>query len=121
MLPPAGDGGAETSIASCGDVQPARGAARAIREPAGRSRLVGADGPEAAESWLLQSLIKDTEGFMSRHVERRISLAITRRLVETSVTPNAMTLVSLAIGLLGRAVLPARRRRCCSSPARCSS
>jgi len=62
---------------------------------------VGADGTKAAEAWLLQSLIKDTEGFMSRHVERRISLAITRRLVATSITPNAMTLVSLAVGLLG--------------------
>ena len=70
-------------------------------DPAGRFPLVGADGTKAAEAWLLQSLIKDTEGFMSRHVERRISLAITRRLVATSITPNAMTLVSLAVGLLG--------------------
>ena len=38
---------------------------------------------------------------MSRHVERRISLAITRRLVGTRITPNQMTLVSLTIGLLG--------------------
>jgi phosphatidylglycerophosphate synthase len=53
------------------------------------------------ESWLLQSLIKRNEGFMSRHVERRISLALTRRLVETSVTPNAITVISVAIGLLG--------------------
>jgi 1L-myo-inositol 1-phosphate cytidylyltransferase / CDP-L-myo-inositol myo-inositolphosphotransferase len=73
----------------------------AAGDPAGRFPLVGADGPRAAEAWLLQSLIKDTEGFMSRHVERRISLAITRRLVGTSITPNAMTLVSLAMGLLG--------------------
>jgi 1L-myo-inositol 1-phosphate cytidylyltransferase / CDP-L-myo-inositol myo-inositolphosphotransferase len=70
-------------------------------DPAGRFPLGGADGTKAAEAWLLQSLIKDTEGFMSRHVERRISLAITRRLVATSITPNAMTLVSLAVGLLG--------------------
>ena len=54
-----------------------------------------------AESWLLQSLIKRNEGFMSRHVERRISLTVTRRLVATPVTPNMMTLVSVAIGLLG--------------------
>jgi len=53
----------------------------------------------AAESWLLRGLIKDSEGFMSRHVERLVSLALTRRLVWTAVTPNAMTLVSLAIGL----------------------
>jgi len=38
---------------------------------------------------------------MSRHFERKISLALTRRLAATRVTPDAMTLVSLAIGLLG--------------------
>jgi phosphatidylglycerophosphate synthase len=70
-------------------------------DPGGRFALVGAAGTKAAEAWLLQSLIKDTEGLMSRHVERRISLALTRRLVGTSITPNAMTLVSLAVGLLG--------------------
>ena len=55
----------------------------------------------AAEAWLLRSLIKANEGFMSRHVERRISLAITRRLVRTRVTPNMITLMSVGIGLLG--------------------
>jgi phosphatidylglycerophosphate synthase len=54
-----------------------------------------------AERHLLWGLVKDTEGFMSRQVERRISLAITRRLVSTRVTPNAMTAVSVGIGLLG--------------------
>ena len=96
LLRSAGDGaldliaelGRRPRVASAGD-------------PAGRFPLVGADGTKAAEAWLLQSLIKGTEGFMSRHVERRISLAITRRLVATSITPNAMTLVSLAVGLLG--------------------
>jgi phosphatidylglycerophosphate synthase len=52
-----------------------------------------------AETWLLRSLIKQREGFMSRHFERRISLAVTRRLAPTSITPNAMTLVSGGIGL----------------------
>jgi phosphatidylglycerophosphate synthase len=70
-------------------------------DPAGRFALGGAAGPKAALDWLLRSLIKDTEGFMSRHLERRISLALTRRLVGTRITPNAMTLVSLSIGLLG--------------------
>jgi CDP-L-myo-inositol myo-inositolphosphotransferase len=55
----------------------------------------------AAESWLLRGLIKDSEGFMSRHVERRISLAVTHRLVWTALTPNGMTGVSLAVGLAG--------------------
>lgn len=70
-------------------------------DPAGRFALGAAAGARAAEDWLLRSLVKDTEGFMSRHVERRISLAITRQLVNTRITPNEMTLVSLTIGLLG--------------------
>ncbi len=56
---------------------------------------------EKAERNLFRSLIKDTEGFMSRHFERRISLALSRRLVNTSITPNQMTLISLTVGLLG--------------------
>jgi phosphatidylglycerophosphate synthase len=54
-----------------------------------------------AERWLLRSLIKQNEGFMSRHFERRLSLALTRRLARTSVTPNTMTFISLAVGLSG--------------------
>ncbi len=54
----------------------------------------------AAEAWLLRGLIKASEGFMSRQVERRVSLALTRRLMDTGITPNTMTLISLAIGLL---------------------
>jgi phosphatidylglycerophosphate synthase len=66
----------------------------------GRFPLGAAGDLRAAEAWLLRGLIKDTEGFMSRHLERLISLALTRRLVSTSVTPNAMTLVSLAVGVV---------------------
>ena len=54
-----------------------------------------------AETWLLRGLIKETEGFMSSHFERKISLALSRRLASTSVTPNQMTLVSVAVGLVG--------------------
>jgi phosphatidylglycerophosphate synthase len=67
----------------------------------GRFPLRSAGDVRVAESWLLRGLIKETEGFMSRHVERRISLALTRRLVWTSVTPNTLTLACLAIGLAG--------------------
>lgn len=54
-----------------------------------------------ARKRLLQDLVKDTEGFMSRHVERKISLSVSRLIAGTRVTPNAMTLISVAIGLLG--------------------
>jgi phosphatidylglycerophosphate synthase len=70
-------------------------------EPNGRFLLgTRADVPHA-ETWLLQSLIKQGEGVASRYLERRISLAITRRLVTTGMTPNAMTLVSVSVGLVG--------------------
>lgn len=54
-----------------------------------------------AERWLLDGLVKDNEGFMSRHFERKVSLAVSRLLAGTRITPNAMTLVSVGIGLLG--------------------
>ncbi len=53
------------------------------------------------ERELFQGLIKDTEGFMSRHVERRISIAISKLLVNTPVTPNEMTVFSTLVGIAG--------------------
>lgn len=53
------------------------------------------------EKKLMQSLVKKSEGFMSRHLERKISLWITRQLIHTRVTPNGMTMVSLLVGLIG--------------------
>lgn len=75
-----------------------------VRQPAdpdGRFPLATPGDVPKAEAWLLRSLVKQREGFMSRHFERRISLALTRRLAATAVTPNATTLVSAAIGLAG--------------------
>jgi phosphatidylglycerophosphate synthase len=55
----------------------------------------------AAERRLLKSLVKDTDGFMARHVERPISLQISRRLAGTAITPNQMSLISVAVGMCG--------------------
>ncbi len=73
----------------------------AALDATGRFVLTAGADVAAAERWLLRGLIKQSEGFLSRHFERRISLALTRRLVRTRLTPDAMTLVSLAIGLAG--------------------
>ena len=70
-------------------------------DPSGAVAVRDAADRRDAERWLYRSLIKQNEGFMSRHFERRISMAVTRLLVDTSVTPNMMTVVSVAIGLLG--------------------
>ena len=67
----------------------------------------------AAEQRLLRSLVKDTDGFMARHVERPISLQISRRLAGTSITPNQMSLISIAVGICGGPFFLS------SAPARC--
>jgi phosphatidylglycerophosphate synthase len=66
---------------------------------------------EDVETWLLRGLIKDSEGFMSRYLERRISLAVSRRLAKTRVTPDTMTLVSVGIGIIGAVFFVFPRRR----------
>ncbi len=38
---------------------------------------------------------------MARHVERPISLQISRRLAGTAITPNQMSLISIAVGICG--------------------
>lgn len=55
----------------------------------------------AARRRLLAALVKETDGFMAKHVERPISIAISRWLAETSITPNQMTLISVGVGLVG--------------------
>ena len=55
------------------------------------------------ENILLSGLVKTTEGWMALHINRKISLAVTRRLMHTSVTPNHMTGVSMMLGLMGAA------------------
>ncbi len=72
-------------------------------DPAGAMSVRTAGDGRVAERWLYRSLIKQNEGFMSRHFERKLSMAVTRRLVDTAVTPNMMTVVSVAIGLAGAA------------------
>jgi len=56
-----------------------------------------------AESILLSGLIKATEGWMALHINRKISLAVTRQLMHTSITPNHMTWISMMFGLVGAA------------------
>jgi len=73
--------------------------------------VIASDGDrQNAEAALLAGLVKSTEGFMSRHINRKISLAVTKRLMRTNITPNHMTWVSMAFGLAGAALflLPGR-------------
>jgi 1L-myo-inositol 1-phosphate cytidylyltransferase / CDP-L-myo-inositol myo-inositolphosphotransferase len=51
------------------------------------------DDVHLAERRLLKALVKDTDGFMARNVERPISLQISRLLARTAITPNQMSLI----------------------------
>src|SRR5437870_13532418 len=46
-----------------------------------------------------ESFSKETDGFMARHFDRRISGAISRLLLRTPVTPNQITLGVTALGI----------------------
>jgi phosphatidylglycerophosphate synthase len=84
-----------------GPLTQALGAAAALPSGIDPLRVRNAVDRRVAEKRLLRALIKDTDGFMARHVDRRISLAVSRRLASTPITPNQMTLISVAIGLIG--------------------
>ncbi|MBI3564365.1 MAG: CDP-alcohol phosphatidyltransferase family protein [Elusimicrobia bacterium] len=59
---------------------------------------------EETVTWLMAAGPKAQDGFMARHFDRHISLAVSRVLLETPVTPNMMTLFSTALGLAGAAL-----------------
>jgi choline kinase/phosphatidylglycerophosphate synthase len=56
---------------------------------------------ERADRELIRRLRKPVDGLVSRTINRRVSLAITARLIGTRITPNQMTVVANAIGALG--------------------
>ncbi len=56
---------------------------------------------DAAASLLMQSLYKPTDGIISRYLNRRFSLPISRRLLPFNITPNNLTAVATLFGLAG--------------------
>jgi len=57
-------------------------------------------GASAAEEALWQSCRKPVDGYVSRHLNRYISLAISRRIVDTRVTPNQVSALCIVLGIL---------------------
>ena len=51
--------------------------------------------------WLMVAGPKPQDGFMARHFDRHLSLAASRALLDTGVTPNQMTVFSTFLGLVG--------------------
>jgi phosphatidylglycerophosphate synthase len=71
--------------------------------PGSYRRLEAPIGGEETVSWLMASGPKSADGFMARHFDRHISLSVSRLLLDTTVTPNMMTVSSTALGLAGAA------------------
>jgi CDP-L-myo-inositol myo-inositolphosphotransferase len=55
---------------------------------------------QEAEKKLYASLVKPADGFMARHVNRKVSLFLSTRLWRLGLTPNMVTTFTLALGLL---------------------
>ena len=64
-------------------------------------RLLNPTDRQAADRQLFASLIKPSDGPVSRHLNRHVSRTITRLVIPLGTTPNAMTVVVLLTGLLG--------------------
>jgi phosphatidylglycerophosphate synthase len=77
-----------------------------IQGPPGLPCRAGADaqGMISPEAGLVRTLGRQTEaddGFMARHVDRRISRFFSRRLAHTAISPNQITIAGMTIGLVG--------------------
>lgn len=57
-------------------------------------------GARVATEALWQSCRKPIDGYVSRHLNRHVSLAISRRIVDTSITPNQVSALCIALGVL---------------------
>ena len=64
-------------------------------------RLFERDDRRRAQQQLFASLIKPSDGPVSRHLNRHISRAVTRLVIPLGMTPNAMTVFVLITGLWG--------------------
>ena len=56
---------------------------------------------DAATTLLMRSLYKPTDGIVSRYLNRRISLPISRRFLSSPITPNHLTAIATLFGLAG--------------------
>lgn len=57
-----------------------------------------------AEELFFASLIKPSDGLVSRKINRPISMQVTRLVLGTSLTPNQMTLIAALLGMIGVAL-----------------
>lgn len=84
--------------------------AHQIRGAAGLPHLIqnGNDRLKLSEDKLTAALSYQTQagdGFLARHIDRRFSRFMSKRLAHTRITPNQITLAGVTIGLIGALLL----------------
>lgn len=93
--------GAERGLAGLRSQADAGGSHRLFdAAPGHASRVVDETSRKSAEQAIVRTAGKATDGLVSRHLNRRISITLTGRLLPTGVTPNMLTLGTLGLGLL---------------------
>lgn len=65
------------------------------------TRVRDMEGHRRAEKLLLKSVRKETDGFVARHLNRPLSLHLSRHFIRLGLTPNQISVGNLAIGLAG--------------------
>jgi len=71
-----------------------------IREEMYTMNVHKAENRKSAERLILKTLRKETDGWFSIHLNRPISLAVSRHLVNYSIHPNLITVMTLFLGVL---------------------
>jgi len=73
---------------------------RAIDLPKWAERLDDDSGRRRAFEQLFEACRKPVDGFVARHLNRHISLFLSKRVVSTPLTPNMVSTVTLLLGML---------------------
>jgi phosphatidylglycerophosphate synthase len=78
------------------------GSARSIDiGPAWAERVTTPEGRRRAFSALFEACRKPVDGIVARHINRHISIFISKRIVNTPITPNMMSVITFLLGIAG--------------------
>jgi len=108
LVLPARDEAARRALLARLQEGPAEGGVAPRAFPADAGTLESVDGPggiRSAEKRLYGSLRRKTDGFLAFWFDRRVSAALSRRLVDTRITPNQVSLLTLVPALSGAVLI----------------
>ena len=78
------------------------GAARLLNiGPAWAERATTPEGRRRAFNALFEACRKPVDGIVARHINRHISIFISKRIVNTPLTPNMMSVITFLLGIAG--------------------